>query len=108
MVCRLDPLQLDAASVSVYDTAKIPQPSESQIDIRSALRLVVGKAKFDENIVDEYSLSPVALTSSTAINPVLGQPNIYYSEASTANICDYMQLNLVDLSYGRQVMNGYA
>ena len=108
MVCRLDPLQLDAASVSVYDTATIPEPSESQIDIRSALRLVVEKAKFEETVIDEYSLSPVALTSSTATNPVLSQPGIYYSEASTANIGDYMQLNLLDLSYGRQVLNSYA
>ena len=107
MVCRLDPLQLDAASVSVYDTATIPQPSESQIDIRSALRLVVGKAKFEETVIDEYSLLPLALTSSTA-TPVLGQPSIYYSESSTANIGDYMQLSLVDLSYGHQVLNRYA
>ena len=88
---------LDADVVKVQDVDKtIADPAEKQIDIRSNLVLEVGKSSFVENAVREDDLTETTVTSSTKANANLGA--LTYQAATTANIGDYMQLQLKDTS----------
>ena len=80
------------------DDNAIPDPSDKQIDLQSNLVLEVGKSTFADNAVSESGMTGTTITSSSASNANLGQSSIEYGTASTANIGDYMQLQLKDTS----------
>ena len=113
MTCRLDPFQLDAPVVKVTeDSNSIADPPEQRFDIRSALSLKIGRLEFSEkNKVNVAALSNVAVTSSTAGTPQLGQSSISYTDLaanSKVAIGDYMELKLVDTStVANQILLSY-
>ena len=78
------------------DDNAIPDPSDQQIDLQSSLVLEVGKSTFTENAVSESGMTETTITSSVDTNANLG--TIEYDTASSANIGDYMQLQLKDTS----------
>ena len=80
------------------DNDAIPDPSDEQIDLQSNLVLEVGKSAFIDKAVSESGMTETTITSSVASNANLGQSSIEYKTASTANIGDYIQLQLKDTS----------
>ena len=80
------------------DDNAIADPSDEQIDLQSNLVLEVGKSTFIEKAVSESEMTETTITSSVDANANLGQSSIEYKTASTANIGDYMQLQLKDTS----------
>ena len=75
MTCRVNPFQLDAYVIDVYDFEDtIPYPVDQRIDIRSNLALEVGNIYFELSPVDEDQLEVTTIDSS-----LLGSEALEYS-----------------------------
>ena len=113
MICRVDPFQLDAEVIQIFeDKDAIPDPADQRIDIRSNLVLEVGRIPFkseltdeDEILVQQTPLNEDQLETSIVDSSNLGQELIIYATISSsieevsndgASIGDYMQIRLIE------------
>jgi len=94
--CRIPGgFQEDATGVvTISEDTAVTDPNDKFVDLAAGLELKINKAVFDGGSPkDETSFSAVAVNADAA-TAVYGQASISYTDASTADLGDYMELKL--------------